>query len=311
MQKHILQSSLWADFKTKYGTPTVTEAGVLYTRHKIPFTSYCYAYCPRVAPHSIDFRDMARSLKENFCIAIHFDVPNVIKGTSEEEAALNIFKKQCVRSPRDEFAKGNFLLDLCAGEADLLQGMHKKHRYNIRYAEKKGVSVRTSTEAEDFDIFYKLYKETADRQGYYGRSSTYIKTLWEVFHKADVAHIVIAEYKGVPLAAWLLLQQSDILYYPYGGSSHKHRNLHASCLVGWEAMKLGKELGCTTFDMWGAAENMDNKSDPYYGFTNFKAKFGGKHVVYLDSYDFVINKPLYKMFTHANDLRWKLLKVLK
>ena len=35
------------------------------------------------------------------------------------------------------------------------------------------------------------------------------------------------------------------------------------------------------------------------------------HVTYIDSYDFVINEPVYKMFTVANDVRWKLLNILK
>ena len=63
--------------------------------------------------------------------------------------------------------------------------------------------------------------------------------------------------------------------------------------------------------MWGAAEDMSNKNDQYYGFSVFKQKFGARHVTYIDSYDFVINEPVYKMFTVANDVRWKLLNILK
>jgi lipid II:glycine glycyltransferase (peptidoglycan interpeptide bridge formation enzyme) len=81
--------------------------------------------------------------------------------------------------------------------------------------------------------------------------------------------------------------------------------------LGWEAIKFGKKMGCELFDMWGAAEDMSKKSDPYYGFSVFKEKFGARHVTYIDSYDFVINEPMYKMFTTANNIRWKLLEILK
>jgi len=101
------------------------------------------------------------------------------------------------------------------------------------------------------------------------------------------------------------------LYYPYGGSTAEERNVQSSCLVGWEAIRLGKKLGCKLFDMWGATEDMSNKSDPYYGFSVFKEKFGSKHVEYIPSYDFVVNEPVYKMFTAANNLRWKVLNLLK
>jgi lipid II:glycine glycyltransferase (peptidoglycan interpeptide bridge formation enzyme) len=63
--------------------------------------------------------------------------------------------------------------------------------------------------------------------------------------------------------------------------------------------------------MWGAAESLENTSDPWYGFTAFKLKFGGTYVEYMDSYDFVINRPTYNLFNFANDLRWKILKTLK
>jgi len=78
-----------------------------------------------------------------------------------------------------------------------------------------------------------------------------------------------------------------VLYYPYGGSSSKYRNLQASTLVGWEGLLLGKRLGCKVVDLWGASEDPDDRTDPEWGFTNFKKKFGAKHVKYIPSYDLV------------------------
>ena len=46
-------------------------------------------------------------------------------------------------------------------------------------------------------------------------------------------------------------------------------------------------------------------------FSLFKEKFGARHVTYIDSYDFVINEPVYKMFIVVNDMRWRLLNILK
>ena len=95
------------------------------------------------------------------------------------------------------------------------------------------------------------------------------------------------------------------------GSTERDKDVQASCLLGWEAIKFGKSKGCGLFDMWGASEDMSNKSDPYYGFSVFKEKFGATHVNYIDSYDYVINNSLYKMFTLANNVRWKLLSILR
>lgn len=311
MKRHILQSELWEKFKNNYGTPAVRVGKILYTKHKIPFSSYYYGYCARVNPFDIDFEKLEKSMRESNCVAVHFDVPNVTKDDSEAEKAEQVLKDKCVGSQRDEFAKGNFLMDLNKNEDEILADMHKKHRYNIGLAQRKGVVVRESTKDEDFELFYNLYLETTQRQKFFGRSRAYLKKVWETFREENSAYLLIAEYEGKPLSAWMLLIQDRVLYYPYGGSTEKDRDVQSSCLLGWEAIKFGKKMGCDLFDMWGAAEDMSNKSDPYYGFSLFKEKFGATHVSYINSYDFVINEPLYKMFLVANNLRWKVLSILK
>jgi len=311
MKRHILQSELWEKFKNDYGTPAVRSGKILYTKHKIPFTNNYYGYCPKVNPFDIDFEELKKSLEENDCIAVHFDVPNITKDDPEAEKAEQILKEKCVLSQRDEFAKGNFLMDLTKSEEEILVNMHKKHRYNIGLAQRKGVTVRESIKDEDFQIFYDLYFETTKRQKFFGRSRTYLYGVWKTFRSSDSAFLLIAEYEGKPLSSWMLLVQDGVLYYPYGGSTEKDKGVQSSCLLGWEAIKFGKKMGCSLFDMWGAAEDMSNKSDPYYGFSLFKEKFGAKHVSYINSYDFVINEPLYKMFLVANNLRWKVLSILK
>jgi lipid II:glycine glycyltransferase (peptidoglycan interpeptide bridge formation enzyme) len=311
MKTHVLQSELWEKFKNDYGTPAIRSGKILYTKHKIPFSNYYYAYCPRVNPFDIDFETLEKSLVDNDCIAIHFDVPDVTKNSDRAEEAESILKDKCVKSAREEFAKGNFFLDLKKNEDEILAGMHKKHRYNIKLAQRKGVVVRVSTEDEDFNIFFNLYRETGQRQKFFARTRTYLEKVWKAFREKNAAFILVAEYEGEPLSAWMLFVYDNVLYYPYGGSTERDKDVQASCLLGWEAIKFGKNKGCDLFDMWGAAEDMSNKSDPYYGFSVFKEKFGANHVNYINSYDYVINGPLYKMFTLANNVRWKLLNILK
>lgn len=311
MSRHIMQSVLWEKFKTLYGTPTVRAGGVLYTKHKVPFTSYYYGYCPKVDPFTINFEELKNSLNENSCIALQFDVPNVIKGSVEEKNALEIFNSQCEKSPRSEFAEGNLLLDLTASDEDLLKNMQYKQRYNLNYAERKGVTVRKYNNPEDFDAFFSLYKETGDRQKFYFRPKNYLYQVWSVFREAGNAELLLAEYDGIPLAGWMLLYTDNVLYYPYGGSTERMKSLQANALLGWEAIKFGKSIKCELFDMWGAAKDPCDKNDPYYGFTQFKSKYGAKHVVYIDSYVLIMKEPIYRMFYTANNFRWKVLNILR
>lgn len=311
MPRHIVQSADWAEFKMKYGTPAVTAGGVIYTKHKIPFSVGYFAYCPRVEPEKIDFSELKKSLIAQQCISINFDVPNVLASSDEELSALQIFSNNgCVKSPRNQFAQSNILLDITKSEDELLSNMHKKHRYNINYAIKHGTSVKVAESEKDFDDFYNLFEQTAQRQKYYVRPKEYYKILWDLFKPRNLCEILTAYNGGNPLASWMFLIYEDVLYYPYGGSSEEMKNLQSSNLVAWEGILLGKKRGCTLFDMWGASDNIDDNSDTWWGFTNFKLKFGGKYVKYMDSYDLIINEPVYRMFNFANSVRWKLLKAI-
>ena len=78
----------------------------------------------------------------------------------------------------------------------------------------------------------------------------------------------------------------------------------ASNLMMWEAIKFGKKLGLKKFDMWGALSKNPDTKDSWYGFHKFKEGYGARHVEFLGSYDFVINKKLYIVYKILNKIRW-------
>src|SRR3989304_5021820 len=165
---HIGQSLEWGEFKSAMGTPAIRAGGLQYTKHKIPYTNFFYGYAPRVNPTDIDWKELKKSLQENQCVAVNFDVPNVVALTKEAKVAEKMFKDhKCKIAPRSTFAKANVLLDISKPEKELLENMHKKHRYNIKYAEKQGVTVRRGESEKDFETFYILLSETATRQKYF------------------------------------------------------------------------------------------------------------------------------------------------
>jgi lipid II:glycine glycyltransferase (peptidoglycan interpeptide bridge formation enzyme) len=63
--------------------------------------------------------------------------------------------------------------------------------------------------------------------------------------------------------------------------------------------------------MWGALGPYPDSKDPWFGFHNFKEKFGPDHVEFLGSYDLVINPLLYQLYKVADKLRWFYLKLKK
>lgn len=123
------------------------------------------------------------------------------------------------------------------------------------------------------------------------------------------AHLLIAKYHNKTLTAWILFSFHDTLYYPYGASSTENRNVMASNLVMWEAIKIGKEMGLKYFDMWGALGQNPDKNDPWYGFHRFKEGYGAIHTEFVGSYDLIINPVAYQLYKVADKARWLYLRL--
>ncbi|MDP3994788.1 MAG: peptidoglycan bridge formation glycyltransferase FemA/FemB family protein, partial [bacterium] len=67
------------------------------------------------------------------------------------------------------------------------------------------------------------------------------------------------------------------------------------------AIKFGKKLGLSTFDLWGR--------EPGKGFTRFKEGYNPKVVEFLGTWDLVINKPLYWIYRLVEKIRWPILRL--
>ncbi|MBI3485611.1 peptidoglycan bridge formation glycyltransferase FemA/FemB family protein [Candidatus Daviesbacteria bacterium] len=314
---HIIQSWEWGEFRQSLGLPVLRyglfEKGKLIyafqlTLHKIPLINQYVGYLPKgPQPDKNLFLALEKIGQEKNCAFIKIE-PDIIK-----DADPYIVYPNFLPSPKPLFTKYNFLLDLKPTEQDLLKNMHPKTRYNIRLAEKKGVKVEERFDDKAFEIYLKLYFQTTKRQGYFGHNKNYHKAVWQTLKKANMARLLIAFYQKQPLTAWMLLNFKDTLYYPYGGSSEKNREVMSSNLVAWEAIKLGKKLGLKTFDMWGALGKDPNSSDPWFGFHRFKQGYGGELVEYIGTFDLVLNRLTYFGFTNIDQftrLKVALLKIL-
>lgn len=309
---HPLQSFAWGKAKQEIGNDVLRvlgfEEGKLkkvftITLHKIPKTKYKIGYCPRSL---FPDRNLLNFLKENSSkynlIFIKFE-PDVYKKDIKTNELSNLL--QISATPL--FPKWTQILRIDNTEEELLKNMKSKNRYNIRYALRKGVEVLEKSNDEGFEIFSKLYFDTVKRQSYHGHDKKYHQIVWDNMKK-NIAKIIIAYYKNAPLAAYELFLFKDKLYYPYGGSSEKHRNLMASNLIMWEAIKLGKKYNAKYFDMWGSLPQDYDRSAPWSGFTRFKEGYGTEFVEFVGSLDFVINPIIYKVYNKVHTLRKFLLE---
>ena len=201
--------------------------------------------------------------------------------------------------------KNTILIDLLPSEDELLAQMKQKTRYNIRLAEKKGVTLRIGT-SKDLDMLYKMYAETSVRDGFVIRNEEYYKTVWQMFIPNSQTPMtnsilpftepLIAEVGNEPVAAIFVFYFASRAYYVYGMSRDVHREKMPTYLLQWGAMKRAKANGCTVYDLWGAPDVFE-ESDSMWGVYRFKEGLGGSVVRTLGAWDFAPNPLWYKLYS--------------
>jgi peptidoglycan pentaglycine glycine transferase (the first glycine) len=191
--------------------------------------------------------------------------------------------------------RNTVLLDLTKELDELLAAMKQKTRYNIRLAQKKGVTVRAGSQA-DLDLLFEMYRETSSRDGFVIRQRGYYLDVWETFMQAGMVEPLIAEVMGEAVAGLLLFRFSRRAWYLYGMSRDLHREKMANYLLQWEAIQRAKASGCLTYDLWGAPDEFTN-DDPLWGVYRFKEGLGGTVVRHIGAWDLPVRHLVYSLYT--------------
>ncbi|MFT3893351.1 MAG: peptidoglycan bridge formation glycyltransferase FemA/FemB family protein [Anaerolineales bacterium] len=203
-----------------------------------------------------------------------------------------IISKHNIQPPR------TIIIDIRGKEEEILARMKQKTRYNIRLAEKKGVTVRAWNDVESF---HKMMLVTGGRDGFGVHSLEYYKRAYELLQPKGLGEILVAEYEGKPLAALFVARNGNRAYYLYGASTDEERNRMPTYLLQWEAMKWAKARGGEEYDLWGVPDedettleaNFETRHDGLWGVYRFKRGFGGELKRAAQALDRVYNPLLY------------------
>lgn len=197
--------------------------------------------------------------------------------------------------------RNTVLVDLNLPEEALLQRMKPKTRYNVRLAQRKGVTTRPAVRAEVPQL-YRMYAETSQRDGFVIRKQEYYQRVWETFlrpfvdHSQPCAEALVAEVEGEPVAAIFLFYYARRAYYLYGMSRAAHREKMPNHLLQWEAIRAARRQGCLTYDLWGAPDRFA-EDDPLWGVYRFKEGLGGEVVRTVGAWDFPASGFWYPLYT--------------
>lgn len=306
----LLQSAFWGAFRGRFGwrplAVAVTGAGVtgtvLLLCRRTPAGTFVYCPLgPRVEPPagpSGDYLDRlaqaTRPLLPPGSFSVRFDPPWPEARWSGRWRAAPAVQPQ-----------STVIVDLRREEADLLAAMKSKTRYNVRLAERRGIVVREAG-ATGLDGWYLLHRDMARRQGITRHSLHYFR---ELFLTAGTCPgrrprllLLMAAYEGEDVAGIVVSLFGRRARYLYGASSDRHRHAMPNYGLQWTAMRLAKEAGCHTYDLFGIPRSAD-PTLPMAGLYRMKTGFGGAIVHRAPAHDAMLNRPRHIAFRAAEGAR--------
>ncbi|GHV63470.1 peptidoglycan bridge formation protein FemAB [Spirochaetia bacterium] len=356
-----LQSGFWGSFKARFGwnaraffvdwgiwspaeprspteprslmEPLGTAPLMLIRRRLMPGISFAYVpWGPELPPNFPQTNDDRNAALAELALGlcrflprdtafIRFDPPWYTEGADAPPPPVG---KPFSRAGADVQPPDTVIVDLSPPAEAILAAMKPKWRYNIRLAEKKGVTVRRADE-EGLEAFYALLNETAKRDGIAIHGIEYYRGIFtqarQTLAQANACfpleslgrgsppepRLYLAEYQageagGEVLAAIVVLVRGRDATYLYGASSSRNRNLMAPYALQWKAMEDAKASGCTGYDLFGIPPN-DDPSHPMAGLYLFKTGFGGRIIHRPGSWDYAYRPLLKGLFTAAEGLR--------
>ncbi len=219
-------------------------------------------------------------------------------GWSDTAAARGWLAGQGLRPAEPVQPPSTVLLDLTPDEAALLSGLKQKWRYNVRLAQRHGVTARLGG-AEDLPRLGQLMAATARRDGFHARPAGYYAAVWRALQPH--ARLYLAEWSGQTLAAILVVHHGSSATYLYGASSDLERQRMPNHLLQWEAIRQARAAGLAQYDLWGIPDELGQARgrgvdpdavppgrDGLWGVWGFKRGFGGRIWRAVGAWDMVL-----------------------
>jgi peptidoglycan pentaglycine glycine transferase (the first glycine) len=306
-EAHLLQMGEWGELKKDFGWKPVrivqnqVGAQILFRRLPLGLT---IAYMPKPV-----FSNQWSVISEQFwkevdsiCKQNHAIFLKIEPDAWNEEFVLHNSREAFILSSHNIQPPRTIVISIDDSEETILSRMKPKCRYNIRLAEKKGVTVRTW---DDISAFHEMMTVTGGRDNFGVHSKEYYQRAYELFHPKRTRELLVAEYEDKPLASLMVFANGKRAWYVYGASNDHERNRMPTYLLQWEAIRWAKARSCEEYDLWGVPDeteetleaNFETRHDGLWGVYRFKRGFGGQLKRAAQALDRVYNPLLYWLYT--------------
>jgi hypothetical protein len=210
------------------------------------------------------------------------------------------------RSSRPIQPLWTWVLDLSPDEVALRKGLSAGHRGAINAASRRGLTIRSSHDPDDIEIFLQLQETTAAAGRFRGQAASYHRTVARTLLPVRAAALYIAEAAGDAVAAALCFDFAGTRYYAHAVSNPEAgRKLQAAAPLVWRMILDARESGARRFDFWGITPEAapGGGPHPWDGFSQFKRSFGGAAVVRAGTWDLGVRSMRHRLYRAAVRLR--------
>ena len=236
--------------------------------------------------------------KENSCFMIRFSPLYEENNDLENFYENNNFKKAPIHNVD---ALVSQYIDLTNEIEEIRRDMSKTKRNLLnRLLKNDDISVKVFNDTSQFDIFKKFHKQIVELKGYTDKSVDILLRELELQVEHGMCYMLVGYYKNQPIGVWqcTIYGKYMHLYQAATDVNFREDNINISYILFWEAVKLGKSLGCKTFDLFGGIvpEGYEGKKHPWKGVSDFKKSMGGTTVTYMHSRDYRLKKMKYSIY---------------
>lgn len=294
-----MQSIKWTNVKNKWNYEAVISrndrgeirGAALFLIKKIPFLGCAFMYSPHGPVCDFDDREALEDIflgadlirEEYNCYKLIID-PNITECDNKEIEVFKSFGFDFHENAPELTtiqARNNYILKIDGRSSEeIFNSFHKKWRYNIRLAMRKGVKCCVCG-VEALDDFYALMEETGERDGFCIRSKDYFERM--ITELGEHCRLYMCYCDGEPLSGAVSVQYAGKTCYVYGASTARMRNVMPNYLMQWNMICWAIESGCDIYDFQGIPFYKD-ETHPNHGVYRFKQGFNGEVMTYAGEF---------------------------
>jgi peptidoglycan pentaglycine glycine transferase (the first glycine) len=184
--------------------------------------------------------------------------------------------------------RASLRVDLTQSEDAIFTNFRKNSRYEVRRAERLGVSVFAASADADIDEFATLLARLAIRKGFVAEAPDDLRGAVRWLTTADSrGALLLARAEGRIYGGAVIGRAGKRCWYVWGAAD-RHEHFNVGHILQWKALLWAKSHGCCEYDFCGYTPGAT--SGPAW----FKAGFGGKVVQFVRPHRKVIRRGYYR-----------------